>query len=172
MPIISAAFTSRWVISRSSRLGCTLPLGWLWARITLAALARIAGLKTSRGCTRELESVPTEIVGISKTSFFVLSNTKNEVLPITVCDPPPQETVNVLWGGYHGTPRVANPPHPFPKLDRRQYYARLRLSYAVQPDEVVNGGIVQSKQVPTLGDYFAGKLYGGLLAGTDAEEYA
>src|SRR5215204_4311042 len=75
MPIISAAPTNLPVTSRSSRLGSTLPLGWLCARITLAALARIAGLKTSRGWTRDAESVPTEIVGNSITSFLVFKST-------------------------------------------------------------------------------------------------
>jgi hypothetical protein len=75
MPIISAAATSLAVTSRSSRLGSTLPLGWLCASTTLAALARMAGLKTSLGWTSEAESVPTEIVGDPMTSFFVFKST-------------------------------------------------------------------------------------------------
>src|SRR5215203_3489462 len=75
MPIISAASDSLLVTSRSSRLGSTLPLGWLCASTTLAALARMAGLKTSRGWTSDAESVPTEIVGNSITSFLVFKST-------------------------------------------------------------------------------------------------
>src|SRR5215210_7790286 len=75
MPIICAAPASLRVTSRSSLLGSTLPLGWLCASTTPAALALMAGLKTSLGWTRDAESVPTEIVGNPITSFLVFKST-------------------------------------------------------------------------------------------------
>src|SRR5439155_364332 len=61
--------TSCRVSRMSSRLGVGSPLGWLWSRITEAADSRIAGLNTSRGCTRLADSVPCEITRSRRRPF-------------------------------------------------------------------------------------------------------
>src|SRR5947207_9061721 len=45
----------------SSRLGVGSPLGWLCSRITAAADSTMAGLNTSRGCTRRSEEHTSEL---------------------------------------------------------------------------------------------------------------
>ena len=52
MPTISPASASDCVTNRSSSLGVTLPLGWLWAQIKAVARSVRAPAKTSRGWTR------------------------------------------------------------------------------------------------------------------------
>lgn len=74
MPTILLTSTSLLVLSRSSRLGWTFPDGWLWASISWAALAFIAGLNTSRGWMGQEDKVPTAIVGLPMTSFFVFKS--------------------------------------------------------------------------------------------------
>ena len=58
------------VISISSLLGVTSPLGWLWVKITLEALLRIAVLKTSLGWTMLVFIDPIDTVFIEVILFL------------------------------------------------------------------------------------------------------
>ncbi len=57
-PTASAADASRRVNSRSSREGVGSPEGWLWYRMTPAALVSSARRRISRGSTTARSSVP------------------------------------------------------------------------------------------------------------------
>src|SRR5918999_3457991 len=114
MPIILAASTNLLVTSRSSRLGSTLPLGWLCASTTLAALARMAGLKTSLGCTREAESVPTEIVGNSMTSFLVFRSTATKFSRSRLAIRPLKSPSTSAGDDITGRPGLRTLPSRFP----------------------------------------------------------
>lgn len=63
------ASCKRWLSTASSSLGVGSPLGWLWAMMTAAALARIAAMKTSRGWTKQAVNVPWAISAIPVTRF-------------------------------------------------------------------------------------------------------
>lgn len=58
---IARASLSLTVIALSALLGSGMPLGWLWAKITAAALSRNASLTTSRGYTGDASIVPLNI---------------------------------------------------------------------------------------------------------------
>src|SRR5439155_938735 len=60
MPRSSPACSRRSVSARSSAEGSAEPEGWLCSKITAAALARITGLKTSRGWTSAAVKLPIE----------------------------------------------------------------------------------------------------------------
>jgi hypothetical protein len=57
------------LVGASSAEGVGSPLGWLCARITLAAASTTAGRNTSRGWTREASSVP-RVTGRCRTIWF------------------------------------------------------------------------------------------------------
>ena len=60
MPMISPASTRRLVSLMSSSEGVGSPEGWLWTKITEAALEEMASLNTSRGCTMLQSRLPIE----------------------------------------------------------------------------------------------------------------
>src|SRR5215831_18881377 len=62
MPSSLPASTRRLVRARSSCDGCGDPDGWLWQHRSAAALLRIAGFMTSRGCTTLAVSDPIDTV--------------------------------------------------------------------------------------------------------------
>src|SRR5918997_756089 len=70
----------------------------------------------------------------------------DEVLPIKVSDAPPQKTVNVLGGGYHGPSGVANTSQPLPEFHRSKYYAGFSLAYPVQFYEIVDADVSSDSQ--------------------------
>ena len=65
IPNISPLSLNLSVMSLSSLLGVGSPDGWLLNSIIEAELLRIAGLKTSLGCTSELFRFPTETTFIT-----------------------------------------------------------------------------------------------------------
>src|SRR5437667_625745 len=75
MPTSSPTSQRRLVIARSSLDGEGSPLGWLWTRTRAAAEPAMAGLKTSRGCTRAAVSEPrlTRLIPLAR--FFPSSKT-------------------------------------------------------------------------------------------------
>src|SRR3989304_4992216 len=64
------AALSRVVMLKSSSDGIGSPDGWLCARMIDAALVRMAGLKTSLGCTKDDVRVPIDTVLIAVIRFF------------------------------------------------------------------------------------------------------
>lgn len=66
-----AAWTILAVMVSSADDGETSQLGWLWHRIMAAALARMAGLSTSRGWTWANETAPIETTFRPITSFLL-----------------------------------------------------------------------------------------------------
>lgn len=70
IPKISPHFCSVIATWMSAGDGSVLLDGWLWAIIIESAPAKIAFLKTSLGCTKEVFSVPTDTRSIPMIFFF------------------------------------------------------------------------------------------------------
>src|SRR3972149_9190773 len=70
IPKSSPAALSRVVMLKSSSDGVGSPDGWLCASMIDAALVRMAGLKTSLGCTKDDVRVPTDTVLMAVIRFF------------------------------------------------------------------------------------------------------
>src|SRR3989304_5889188 len=70
IPKSSPAALSRLVMVKSSSDGIGSPDGWLCASMIDAALVRMAGLKTSLGCTKDDVSVPIDTVLMAVIRFF------------------------------------------------------------------------------------------------------
>jgi hypothetical protein len=70
------------VATRSAAEGLQSPLGWLWARITAAALAWRAGTSTSRGWHRAALSVPRAISAYLITRWRAV---RKSVMALSVC---------------------------------------------------------------------------------------
>ena len=72
IPITFPTSQSLLVICRSSSLGAGSPLGWLWMKISPAVMLAMAGLNTSRGCTR-LDVMEPMLQVVMPTMRFLLS---------------------------------------------------------------------------------------------------